>query len=45
MKGINFTLGMGTETYHACSAIFKGETFIFGGMREFNQVFQNICYH
>ena len=38
MNGINFTLGAGTETYFACSAVFKGETFLFGGLREPNQV-------
>ena len=35
----NFTLGPATEAYFACSALFNGETLIFGGMREPNQVF------
>ena len=35
----NFTLGPATEAYFACSAVFNGETLIFGGMREPNQVF------
>ena len=38
MNGINFTLGAGTETYFACTAVFKGETFLFGGLRKPNQV-------
>merc|ERR1712003_591285 len=33
----NFTLGPATEVYFACSAVFNGETLIFGGMREPNQ--------
>ena len=34
----NFTLGPETEAYHACTSIFNGETLIFGGKREYNQV-------
>ena len=34
----NFTLGPETEAYHACSTTFNGETLIFGGEREYNQV-------
>ena len=35
----DFTLGPHTEAYHACTAVFNGETLVFGGMREPNQVF------
>ena len=34
----NFTLGAKTEAYYACSTVFQGETHIFGGQREYNQV-------
>ena len=35
----DFTLGPHTEAYYACTAVFNGETLVFGGMREPNQVF------
>ena len=39
IKGIDFTLGDGnTEVYFACSLVFKGETLILGGKRNYNQV-------
>ena len=38
MKQINFTLGLGTETYFACSLVFNGETLVLGGKNEYNQV-------
>ena len=37
----NFSLGPGTETYFGCSSILKGETYVFGGKREHNQVGQS----
>ena len=39
----DFTLGTGTEAYFACSTILNGETFVFGGMKEPNQVFSIKC--
>ena len=36
----NFSLGPGTEAYFGCSSILKGETYVFGGKREYNQVKQ-----
>ena len=38
IKGIDLTIGDNTETYFACSMVFKGETFILGGKRIYNQV-------
>ena len=37
---INFDLEAGTEVYHACSIVFKGETFVLGGKTQPNQVGQ-----
>ena len=38
MDGINFNLGPGTEAYFGCTAVFKGETIVFGGKKEPQQV-------
>ena len=38
MQEINFTLGGQTEAYFGCSVIYNGETLIFGGKKEPNQV-------
>ena len=39
IEKINFKLGAGTEVYHACSIVFKGETLVLGGKTQPNQVF------
>ena len=36
----NVSLGPGTEAYFGCSSILNGETYVFGGKREYNQVKQ-----
>ena len=33
-----FITDAGTEIYLTCSAVYKGQTFVFGGAKEFNQV-------
>ena len=38
MAGINFNLGPGTEAYFGCTTVFKGETIVFGGKKEPQQV-------
>ena len=38
IKGVDFTIDDSTETYFACSLVFKGETLILGGKRKYNQV-------
>ena len=35
----NLTLGAKTEAFHACSVVYKGETYIVGGKRQYNQVY------
>ena len=34
----NFTLGADTEAFNACSIVMKGDTYIVGGKRRYNQV-------
>ena len=34
----NFTLGAETEAFNACSIVIKGDTYIVGGKRRYNQV-------
>ena len=38
MQQTYFTLGAETEAYFGCSVIYNGETLIFGGKKEPNQV-------
>ena len=38
ITGINFDLGPGTEAYFGCTTVFKGETIVFGGKKEPQQV-------
>ena len=38
MTGINFNLGPRTEAYFGCTTVFKGETIVFGGKKEPQQV-------
>ena len=38
MQQTHFTLGAETEAYFGCSVIYNGETLIFGGKKEPNQV-------
>ena len=37
IKGIDFNLGDGTESYFACTMVFQGEQLVLGGKREYNQ--------
>ena len=42
MTDINFNLGPRTEAYFGCTVVFKGETIVFGGKKEPQQVsFEN----
>ena len=38
MQRTHFTLGVNTEAYFGCSVVYNGETLIFGGKKEPNQV-------
>ena len=42
MNGINFKLGPETEAYFGCTTVFKGETIVFGGKKEPQQVLRII---
>ena len=37
-KNDEFIIDAGTEIYLTCSAVYKGQTLLFGGATEFNQV-------
>ena len=40
----NFTLGAETEAFNACSIVIKGDTYIVGGKRRYNQVSTKYSY-